>query len=175
MVISFDDDILQLVAQVLLDGGLVLLLDFRVIGKDTDSAKSLSAATLIGGKKLLHRVRRVRAVIQDLSEGGMTRANASQRIAERTGFFRQGLALLTESCDLGLKVGCTLFQRVELAGSRFVIESGPLSIIARAHGSFQQVMLVRFELPQRFGLMYESFFGLLLLAVQPQQAFAGFR
>src|SRR5437899_3107171 len=77
--------------------------------------------------------------------------------------------------DPGLQFCCLLFQCVELTGSGFMVESGPLSIIARAHGSFQQIVLVRFELSQRFGLMHERFFGLLLLAMQAQKTFAGFR
>jgi hypothetical protein len=32
----------------------------------------------------------------------------------------------------------------------------------------RELMLAGFELPQRFRLMYQRFFGLLLLAVQPQ-------
>src|SRR5213595_437273 len=85
----------------------------------------------------------------------MTRANAGQKIAERSRFFRQSLALLAESGDLGLKLRGALFQRIELPVGGFMIESGPLRVIARAHGSFQQVVLVRLELPQRFRLMHE--------------------
>ncbi|SRR5258708_3447768 len=105
----------------------------------------------------------------------MPRANPRQRIAERPGLFRQGIALLAESDDPGLKLRGALFQRVESTGSGFTFVSSALGITARAHRSFQQLMLVRFELAQRFGLMYERLFGLLLLAMQAQQAFAGFR
>src|SRR5439155_1848618 len=63
MVISLDNDILHLVSQVLLDGGFMLLLDFRVISQYADGAKRLPTAALVSGKKFLHRIRRVRAVI----------------------------------------------------------------------------------------------------------------
>jgi len=77
----------------------------------------------------------------------MPRANPRQRIAERGALFRQGVTLLAESGDLGMKLRGALFQRIELSGSGFVIESSALGIIARAHRSFQQVVLVGLELP----------------------------
>src|SRR5260370_1263115 len=111
MVVGLDHDVFQLVAQVLLDGGFVPLFNFGVIGEHADGAKTLAAAALVGGKKFLYRVCSVRAVVQDLRERGMPRANLRQRIAERAGLFRQGIALLAESGDLRLEVRCALFQR----------------------------------------------------------------
>src|SRR5258708_2060343 len=174
-VVSFDDDIFQFVAKGLLDSRFMLLCDFGVIGKHADGAKILAAAALVGGKKLLNGVRGVRAVVQDLREGGMARANARKRIAEGCGLPRQSIALLSESGNLDLQLCRVLFQRIELTGSGFVLESGAFGIITRAHGSFQQVLLACFQLSQCFGLVYERFFGLLLLAMQPQKTFAGFR
>ncbi len=55
-----------------------------------------------------------------------------------------------------------------------MVERSALGIIAGAHGSLQQIVLVGLELSQRFGLVDEGFFGLLLLAMKAQQAFAGF-
>ena len=175
MVVGFDDDVFELVAQVLLDGGFVLLLDFSVIGQHADGAKILPPAALVGGKKFLHCIRGVSTIVQDLRERRMPRAKPRQRIAERGGLFRQGITLLAQSGDPGLKLRGALFQRIELTGSGFMIVSRALGIIARTQRSFQQVALVSFELPQRFGLVYKRFFGLLLLAMQAQQAFAGFR
>src|SRR5258708_2429109 len=80
----------------------------------------------------------------------MPRANARQRIAEHGGLFRQGVALLAESGDLGLQLRRALFQRIEMTGSGCMIVSSALGIVARAHRRFQQVMLVDFELAQRF-------------------------
>ena len=56
-----------------------------------------------------------------------------------------------------------------------MIESGALGIIARAHRSFQQIVLSCFELSQCFALVHQRLFGLLLLAMETQQALAGFR
>src|SRR6266404_2070758 len=105
----------------------------------------------------------------------MPRANSRQRITERPDFFRQGVALFAESSDLGLKLRGAPLQAIELARSGFMIESRTLGVIARAHRSLQQVVLVCFEPSQRFGLVDERLFRLLLLAMQAQQAFAGFR
>src|SRR5712664_107535 len=105
----------------------------------------------------------------------MPGANPRQRIAEGGGLFRQDITLLAKSGNPGLKLRGVSFQRIELTGSGLMIVSRALGVIARAHRSFQQVVLVGFELPQRLGLVYERLFGLLLLAMQAQQAFAGLR
>ncbi len=67
-----------------------------------------------------------------------------------------------------------MFQGIEPAGRGFMIERGAFGIIARAHGSFQQVVLGHFELLERLCPVHERLFRLLLFAMQTQQAFAGF-
>src|SRR5437667_12475 len=47
VVVGLDDDIFQFVAQVLLDGGFVLFLDFGVIGQHADGMKILPATALV--------------------------------------------------------------------------------------------------------------------------------
>ncbi len=78
VVVGFDDDVFQFVAQVLFDGGFVPLLDFSVISQHADGAKILPAAALVGGKKLLHSVRRVGAVVEYLRERRVPRADSRQ-------------------------------------------------------------------------------------------------
>ena len=82
MVVGFHHDIFQFLAQILLDGGFVLLLHFRVIRQHSDGAKILAAVPFVGGKKLLHRFAGVGVVVEDLRERGMARANACERIAQ---------------------------------------------------------------------------------------------
>jgi len=77
VVVGFDDDVFQLVAEILLDSRFVLLFDLGVIGQYTDGAKILAAAAFVGGKKFLHRIRRIGAVVEDLRERGMTRTDSS--------------------------------------------------------------------------------------------------
>ena len=70
VVVGFHDDVLELVAKILLDGRLVLLFDFGVIREHADSVKALAAAAFVGGKEFLHRVGGVRAVVQNLRQRG---------------------------------------------------------------------------------------------------------
>ena len=104
----------------------------------------------------------------------MARADSGEGIAQRVGLLGDGVALFAERSNFRLELRRALFQHAEARGSGFKIVSGAVGIVARAHGSFEHVVLGGFELAQRFGLVNERFFGLLLLAVQAKQALAGF-
>ena len=94
VVVGFDDDVFELIAEILLDSGFVLFLDFGVIGEHADGAEFLAAVTFVGGKKFLHRFAGVGAVVQDLRERGVTRAYAGQRVAQRVRFLLRFFASL---------------------------------------------------------------------------------
>ena len=111
MVIGFDHDVLEFVAKILLDGRLVLFFDFGIIREHADSVEALAATAFVGGEELLHRVGGVRAVVKNLRERRMARANAGERIAQHIGLLRGGLALLAQLRDTRLQSGRVLGQR----------------------------------------------------------------
>ena len=102
----------------------------------------------------------------------MPRARSRQRVAQRFCLFRQAIAFLAQSANLRLQLRGILLQRGKLRRHGFQLMRRAFRVIARAHRSFQHLVLVRFQFPLRLGLVYQRFFRLLLLAVQPQQAFA---
>src|SRR6266446_4180914 len=175
VVVSFDDDVLELIAKILLYGGLVLLFDFGIIGEDSDGAEVFSGAAFVGGEKFLHGIRGVGAVVEDLRQRGVSRANTGERIAESFGLLNGEFTLLAEIGGAGVKRHGFLAESLELAGSGFPIVGGTIRFIANADGRFQQLMFGGFALIERFGVMDKRFFGLLLLAVQAHKTLVGFR
>ena len=172
---SFDDDKFQLIAQKLLDRGLMLFFDFRVVGQYTHGAELLPAATRVRSKEFLHRLSRIRPVVQNLRQRRMPRPHARQRVAQRVRFFRQAIALPAQRSDFCLQFRGALLQHAELPRNSFQFMSRAFRVIACPHGGFQYFVFVCLQFPQRLGLVHQRFFRLLLLAVQPQQAFARFR
>ena len=114
MVEGLHHDKLQLIAQKLFDGRLVLLFNFRVIRQHAHRPKLLPAAPLIRRKKFLHGFRRVRPVIQNLCQRRVARPHSRQRVTHRVHFFRQPIALLTQRADLRLQLRRAVLQRAEL-------------------------------------------------------------
>ncbi len=90
----FDNDVLEFIAKILFDGRFVLFLDFGIIREDSDGVEALAAAAFIGGEQLLHGIGCVGAVVENLRERFMARANAGERIAQDVCLLRRGLALL---------------------------------------------------------------------------------
>ncbi len=87
MVKCFDDYVFQFIAQILFDGAFVRFRNLGVIGQDSYGAKILSAAPFICGEQLLHRIRGIGTIIQDLRKRRMPRAYFREGIAQRFGAF----------------------------------------------------------------------------------------
>ena len=175
MVVGFHDDIFQFITEVLLDGRLVFLFDFGVVGENADGVETFGiAAAFIGGEKFLHRIGSVGAVVQNLRQRGVTRANSSEGIAQHFHMFCECVALLAVPGDGSLELRGVLLQCAQPPGSGFKVVSGAVGIIARAHRGFEHVVLGGFKFAERFRLMNERFFGLLLFAMQTKETLAGF-
>ena len=174
MVESFHDHVFQFIAQILFDGAFVRFRHFGVVGEHADGAEIVAGAAFVGGKEFLHGIGGVGAVVQDLSQRGMASADSGQRIAQCLRMFGALFAFVAKSGHLGVKFGDLLLHRAHLAVRGIECVGGLFRIAAKADGTFQQIVFVRFAAAQRFALMNQRFFGLLLFAVQTQQAFAGF-
>src|SRR5262249_53364897 len=169
----FHHHIFQFVAKILLNGAFVLFGDFGVIGQDAHRAEVSFAAALVGREEFLHGVGGVGAVVQNLRKRGVTGANAGQRIAQGFGLFAALGALRAQGMELGLEFNALLLEGIELAAGGFEHMRRILGIAAQANGEFEQFMLAGLGFAQRFALIEQGLFGLLLFAVQAQQAFAG--
>ncbi len=125
----------------------MLLFNFGVIGEDADGVEALGCAnTFIGGEELLHRVGRVGAVVQDLSERGVASADSREGIAQRVSLLGGGITFFAERSNFRLELRRALFQNAEARGSGFEVVSGAVGIVARAHGRFEHVVLGGFQL-----------------------------
>ena len=101
---SFDDDIFQFVAQILFDGCLVSFRHFGVVREDANCTKILANAAFVRREELLHGVRGVGTVVQDLRESRVTGTHAGERIAQGIRALRSLLALVAKRGQLSVKV-----------------------------------------------------------------------
>src|SRR5205814_1031009 len=97
-------------AQILFDSGFVLFLHFGVICQYAYRAEVLAAVPFVGGEKFLDGFAGVGAVVQDLGQGGMARADRRQVVAEEIGFFLRFLPDLLQFRDAGLYLRCLLLE-----------------------------------------------------------------
>ncbi len=112
MIESLDDDVFEFVAEELLDCAFVLLLDFRVIGEDSDGAEAARIGFAIHGEKFLHRFGGVRAVIENLFERAAASAFGGEIIAH---FFvaLSDFLMRAAGCRQGLLSVANLFSELE--------------------------------------------------------------
>ena len=111
VVIRFHDHELQFLAQVLLQRRLVLFFNLGVIRQHAHRAKILAATAFVGRKKLLHRVRGIRAVVQNVGQRAMPRPHAGKRVAHRIRQLAGGFAFLLVFREAGLQRRRIFFQR----------------------------------------------------------------
>src|SRR5579859_1648295 len=104
----------------------------------------------------------------------MARPDAGERIAERVRFLCGYFALLAQLADPHLHTRRVSSQLGELCACGFPIVGSLIGLVANADGRFEELMLARFMFAKRVEVVDQSFFRLLLFAVQAKKAFAGF-
>ena len=172
---SFNDDILQLVAQELLDGVFVFLPDLRIIGEHANGAEAGGViAILARSKKFLDRVGGVGAVIQDLLDGCAARPSAGERIAGGAGLRGGFLLLVPKARNARLRVSHQFFQAAGALQHGLPMQIGGLRAFAMMQGFLKQLLLVLFVARHAFGVVREGLLGLRLIAVQARQFLAEF-
>ena len=164
------DDIFQFVAQELLDGALVLLLDFGVIGQHADGAETVRFfAALIRSEQFLDRIRRVGAIVQDLFDRSAPRAASGQRIP-RAFRSRRGFVLLAAKFgNSSLRVSHDFFQAARALEHGLPVQVRGLRAVAMVQRFFEQLLFLLFVPRHALDVMRQGLLGLRLIAVQARQ------
>ena len=142
MGVRLHNDVLQLIAQVLFDGGLVVLFHLGVICQDAHGAKILPAAAFIGSEKFLHRIGSVGAVVKDLGERPMARTNARERVAENICLLRAGLALRLGRSKAGVLLGSFLDRLIDFTALALLAGVGALLVPGALDARSRQIFLL---------------------------------
>ncbi|HEY2736608.1 MAG TPA: hypothetical protein VGI70_21560, partial [Polyangiales bacterium] len=155
VIVRLHDDILELIAKILLDRCFVLLFDFGVVRKHTHRVEIVAAAALVRRKQFLHRVRRVRAIVQNLRQRRMLCARPRKGIAQHIGLLRRRIALFTQSRDPRVQRRHLLQQCRQLCIRGFPVKRRLGRVVAHLQRRLQQRSLRRFQFLHRRRLMYE--------------------
>ena len=99
----FDDDVLELLAEKLLDRGFVFFLDFGVVGEQAEGAEASRRGVAIRIEELLHGIGRVGALAKNLFDGGVPGALGGQFLAHLLELLAGFLLGLTKAREARLR------------------------------------------------------------------------